>query len=501
MFEDFFGLSENPFNLTPDPKFLFLSDVHKEALSHLQYGIDQRKGFVLITGEVGTGKTTLCRSLLSSLSDKTRTALMLNPSLSDVELLQAINQDFGISSSSTSRKELLDQLYDFLIQVFIQGENAVLIIDECQNLTPEVLEQIRMLSNLETEKEKLLQIVMIGQPELAQMLRSPGLRQINDRIVLRYHLWPLSRRETSDYLRHRLEVAGRVESAVFTLGARRLIHRYSQGLPRRVNAIAERSLLIAYLKGRRKVTRAIAAEAREELKGNYGETAGRRTLLVPVFVITAVVVVMGVVWPSIFAEFSEYIAPPIVATDHEVPNAVDGEAIIPVSPDQYVISDYVGALEILTTVKDGLTGPETLNLHPDPGVLKFITRPSIASVEKGYVVLVYATDDYVRVLGRNRALIEIPMGEFRTLYKWNIILTYAKGPDDAFYTRDDSGYDIERIQHILSAMGYAVEPDGFYDITTAAAVERMQEDFGMKRDGVAGEETLALFDIIEKGMQ
>lgn len=501
MFEDFFGLTENPFNLTPDPKFLFLSDVHQEALSHLQYGINQRKGFVLITGEVGTGKTTLCRSLLASLSGKIRTALILNPSLSDVELLQAINQDFGISSSSTSRKELLDQLYDFLIQVFIQGENAVLIIDECQNLTPGVLEQIRLLSNLETEKEKLLQIVMIGQPELAQMLQSPGLRQINDRIVLRYHLWPLSRREIRDYLRHRLEVAGTAQRAVFTLSAYRLIHRYSQGLPRRVNAIAERSLLIAYLKGRRRITRAIVAEAQEELKGNYGEPAGRRALFVPVCVITAVAAVMAVVWPSIFSELSEYMAPTIVATDHEVPKADDGEEIIPLSPDQYVIPDYVGALEILATVKDGLAGPEALNLHPDPGCLKFITRPSIASVERGYVVLVYAADDFVRVLGRNRALVEIPMGEFRSLYKWNIILTYAKGPEDVFYIRGDSGYDIERMQHILAAMGYPVAPDGFYDIATAAAVERMQEDFGLKRDGVAGEETLVVFDMVEKGMQ
>jgi general secretion pathway protein A len=501
MFEGFFGLSENPFNLTPDPRFLFLSDVHKEALSHLQYGIEQRKGFVLITGEVGTGKTTLCRSLLATLSQKTRTALILNPSLSDVELLQAINQDFGLSSSSASRKELLDQLYDFLIDVFVQGENAVLIIDECQNLTPEVLEQVRLLSNLETEKEKLLQIIMIGQPELVKMLSSPNLRQINDRIVLRYHLWPLTRSETRRYLSHRMEVSGAFKSDIFTLGARWMIYRYSKGLPRRVNAIAERSLLIAYLKGRKKITRAMVAEAQGELRGNYGREPSRKELFVPVSIMAAAVLVMAIVWPSIFSELSEYIAPPIVATDHEVPKADDGEEIIPVSPDQYVIPDYVSALEILATVKDGLAGPETLNLHPEPGCLKYIPRPSIASVEKGYVVLVYATDDFVRVLGRNRAFVEIPMKEFRSLYKWNTIMTYAMGPDDKFYTRGDSGSDVERIQDILTEMGYPTERYGFYDITTASAVERMQEDFGLTRDGVAGQETLVLFDIIEKGME
>ena len=501
MFEGFFGLAENPFNLTPDPRFLFFSDVHREALSHLQYGIEQRKGFVLITGEVGTGKTTLCRSLLATLSPKTRTALILNPSLSDVELLQTINQDFGISCSSSSRKELLDQLYDFLIDVFVQGENAVLIIDECQNLTPEVLEQIRLLSNLETEKEKLLQIIMIGQPELVKMLQSPNLRQINDRIVLRYHLWPLTRSETADYLRHRLEVSGAFRSDIFTHRALWKIYRYSGGLPRRVNAIAERSLLIAYLKGRKKITGSIVAEAQDELKGNYGSEPARKRLLVPASLIAAAVVVMAVVWPSLFSEFSDYIAPPIVATDREVPKADDGEAIIPVSPDQYVIPDYVGALEILSTVADGLAGPETLNLHPEPACLKYITRPSIASVEKGYVVLVYATDDFVRVLGKDRAFVEIPMKEFRSLYKWNIILTYALGSDDEYYTRGDSGPGVERIQGILAHMGYPTNPDGFYDIDTAAAVERMQEDFGLNRDGIAGEETLMLFDIIEKGMK
>jgi general secretion pathway protein A len=170
MFESFFGLSENPFNLTPDPKSLGLSQVQQEAGYHLQYGIEQRKGFVLITGEIGAGKTTICRSLLAMLPRKTRTALVLNPSLSAVELLQTINQDFGIDAGSTSKKELLDKLYEFLIKVFVDGENAVLIIDECQNLSPEVLEQIRMLSNLETEKEKLLQILLIGQPQLAKML-------------------------------------------------------------------------------------------------------------------------------------------------------------------------------------------------------------------------------------------------------------------------------------------------------------------------------------------
>jgi general secretion pathway protein A len=499
MFEGFFGLSEHPFNLTPDPRFLFLSESHQEALSHLRYGIEHRKGFVLITGEVGTGKTTLCRALLASLPAQTRTALILNPSLSAVELLQAVNHDFGISSSSTSRKELLDQLYAFLIQASMNGENAVLIIDECQNLTPEVLEQVRLLSNLETEKDKLLQIVMIGQPELAKMLSSPNLRQINDRIVLRCHLLPLERRDTGRYLCHRMEVAGSNRSRVFTWRAQRMIHRYAQGLPRRINAIAERSLLIAFLKGRAEITGRTVAQARRELQGNSGESVQRRRAIVPATIAAAFAAVVVITWPSVFPDLADYITPPIVATDHEVPLADDGEEIIPVSAEQYVISDYVGALEILATLEDGLAGPGILNLHPEPGSLKYITRPSIASVENGYVVLVHATDDYVRVLGRERAFVEIPMEEFRSLYRWNTILTHGAGQDGIYYARGDSGYEVQRIQRILAEMGYSTQKDGVYDITTAEAVERLQEDFGLRRDGVAGEETLTLFDIIEKG--
>ena len=199
MYKKFFGLREKPFNLTPDPEYFYMSTVHREALSHLLFGIEQRKGFIMITGEVGAGKTTLCRALLSSVPKSTQTALILNPSVSAIELLRAINQEFGLSSTpDKSKKELLDDLNYFLLDVLSRGGNAVIIIDECQNLSPEVLEQVRMLSNLETEKEKLLQIVLIGQPELARTLSMPSLKQINDRITLRYYIGPLSLSETGD---------------------------------------------------------------------------------------------------------------------------------------------------------------------------------------------------------------------------------------------------------------------------------------------------------------
>jgi type II secretory pathway predicted ATPase ExeA len=502
MFESFFGLSENPFNLTPDPKFLYLSKVHQEALSHLLYGIEQRKGFVLITGEVGAGKTTICRSLLAMLPKKTRTALILNPSLSDVELLQTINQDFGIDASKTSKKSLLDGLYEFLIQIFIDGGNAALIIDECQNLSPEVLEQIRMLSNLETEKEKLLQIIMIGQPQLAKVLSSPDLKQINDRILLRYHIWPLGLADTKSYINHRLIVSGSHGDIKFTSRAINKIYVYAQGLPRKINAVAERSLLIAYLKAKRKITAHIVNSAIKELEGNYQDERFSRRLIVPAAIGAFVVILSGILWPTLFSDISEYIDSSVVATDQSIQREQDQTEEIPTSPQYWVIPDYNSALDTLALLPNGLSGPDTLNLHPKPLCLKYINKPSITSVEEGYLILVHATDDFVRVVGRDKAIVEIPMDEFRSIYKWNIMINYARDLDDEIYTLEDEGDGVERIQLILSEHGYISEqPSGIYDVETADAVERLQEEFGLRRDGVVGPETMTLIALLEKGVR
>jgi len=192
MYEEFYGLKEKPFNLTPDPRFFFLSENHREAFEHLLYGIREKEGFILLTGEVGTGKTTLCRALLNKFgSNATDSALIFNPMLSEQELLQCILSDFGVQSSATTKKELLDELNQFLLRQQTLNRNSVLIIDEAQNLALPVLEEIRILSNLETEKEKLLQIILIGQIELKEKLSLPRLRQLNQRISIRYHLRPL----------------------------------------------------------------------------------------------------------------------------------------------------------------------------------------------------------------------------------------------------------------------------------------------------------------------
>src|SRR5579863_4453653 len=235
MYLAFFGLAEKPFSITPDPRYLYLSARHADALAHLVYGISEAGGFVQLTGEVGTGKTTIIRSLLSRTPQNAEIALILNPRLSPGEFLLSLCEELGMGADG-SAKELVDLLNRYLLRSHAQGRRVVLIVDEAQNLAPEVLEQIRLLTNLETETQKLLQIILIGQPELRRLLAREDLRQLAQRITGRYHLDPLSREETAAYIRHRLRVAGATRD-VFTRGALYEIYRVSGGIPRLINIV------------------------------------------------------------------------------------------------------------------------------------------------------------------------------------------------------------------------------------------------------------------------
>lgn len=247
MYENFYGLKENPFSITSDPSFFFFSKHHTEAFSHLKYGIQERKGIVLVTGEIGTGKTTLCRTLLSNLDNKTKTAFILYPSFSELQLLQIVIKDFGISSKSRNKAGLIEALNNFLITETRQGHNIALIIDESQNLKVSQLEQIRLLSNLETDKEKLLQIILVGQPELYKKLSLPSLRQINQRIAVRYHIQPIKNQELKDYISHRLRISGEKGKIIFSDDALKEIFNYSKGTPRLINIICDRALLAGFV--------------------------------------------------------------------------------------------------------------------------------------------------------------------------------------------------------------------------------------------------------------
>lgn len=266
MYTKYFGLNEKPFTLTPNPRFIFLSKNHKEAFAHLLYGINNHYGFIELIGEVGTGKTTVLRTLLGQLQEENyRTALIVNPCLTGAELLRSICHEFGLDSTSDYSNELLTELNKFLLQETAEGRTVVLVIDESQNLHPEVLEQIRLLSNLETEDDKLIQIILAGQPELGALLAQPELRQLNQRIAVRYRLKSMNMIETRAYIRHRMEVAGETGGVSFSLFAIRWIYLYTRGVPRMINILCDRSLLIAYGEERRRITAGVVTSAIREI--------------------------------------------------------------------------------------------------------------------------------------------------------------------------------------------------------------------------------------------
>ncbi len=265
MYTDFFGFREKPFRLVPNPAYLFLSRGHEETLAHLAYAVSQDEGFVEITGEVGTGKTTLCRVFLDNLDDKTEAAYIFNPKLDALQLLKTINGEFDIDSGPDNPKDLIDALNRFLMARAGEGKHVILLIDEAQNLSRAVLEQIRLLSNLETSTRKLLQIILVGQPELHETLHSHDLRQLGQRISVSCNLEPLSAEETAAYIHHRIRIAARKPDVVFSPEAAHVVHRYSGGVPRLINMACDRALLTAFVGGRREITEAVAKSSIKEL--------------------------------------------------------------------------------------------------------------------------------------------------------------------------------------------------------------------------------------------
>jgi general secretion pathway protein A len=282
MYASFFGLKQKPFSIAPDPRYLFMSERHREALAHLLYGVQGGGGFVLLTGEIGAGKTTVCRCFLEQIPARCNVAYIFNPKLSALELLITVCHEFGITfapltaaGTAPTVKDHVDGLNEYLLRTHSVGQNNVLIIDEAQNLSPDVLEQLRLLTNLETSERKLLQIVLIGQPELRGMLARPELEQLAQRVIARYHLEALSEKETSQYVAHRLAVAGLKGSLPFDSAALHRIHQLARGVPRRVNLLCDRALLGAYATGTARVDRAIVDKAAGEV---FGPQAAARTL-------------------------------------------------------------------------------------------------------------------------------------------------------------------------------------------------------------------------------
>jgi general secretion pathway protein A len=303
MYRKFYGLREKPFEITPDPKFLYLSENHKEALAHLTYAVRERKGFTVVTGEVGTGKTTLVQTLLSRMDGNTRTAYLFNPMMGSTDFLHYICQDLGLNSLKRSKGQYLSQLHKFLMSCYSRNENVVLIVDEAHKLDPKLLEEIRLLTNLETAKSKLLQVILIGQPELNGILEDPQFRQLKQRVSLRYHVHPLNKEDTQKYIKRRLRIAGAFDHNLFTLKAFDKIYSYTKGLPRLINIVCDNALLTGYATDQKVIGDKIIRDVISNLEGVDFQRKKKRWKPFLAILIAALMVCLTILlWKAFFSE-------------------------------------------------------------------------------------------------------------------------------------------------------------------------------------------------------
>jgi general secretion pathway protein A len=526
MYLDFHRFREKPFNLTPDPRFLFLSKNHREAFAHLLYGINNRVGFISLTGEVGSGKTTVLRALLSQLdADQYRTALIFNPRLSAPELLQNINRELGVPNTSDS-SSLLEALNLFLLQQNAGGRTVVLVIDEAQNLEAPVLEQIRLISNLETDREKLIQIVLSGQPEFLQILERKEMRQLSQRITVRYHLQPMDFQDTVSYIHHRIVAAGGKGGDIFSGRALKRIYKYSRGLPRLINAACDRALLAGYTKDATKISSRIAEVAIRDIKRNAASYARkRRLILIPALVMLAVFfAALYAYWHDLIDRFNT--SPHIEAKEGQIKEElpITGEELsrtmaaelgeIPESESARRAFNTLASLWKVPSVSesgdlkqfDGLEQAarnRSLRLHRFSGNLGALLRIDYpAALEltlpgipgKRFVSLVGAKDGRLLVdpsiAGRNSlSSSEIEKhwsGQGFLLWKDPLNLLPKKSPGS-------KGSHIKRLQGLLQEAGNFSKPlTGVYDGDTLSAIKDFQLSRGIEQDGIAGDQTLML---------
>jgi Type II secretory pathway, component ExeA (predicted ATPase) len=294
MYTQFYGFKERPFEITPDPDFLFLSESHREALAHMIYAARERKGFTVLTGEVGTGKTTLVQAFLSQLNGKVKTAYIFNPKLTSLDFLRYICEDFGLKEEKHSKGQYVAQLHNFLLEHYSRDEQVILIIDEAQSLPPALLEEVRLLTNLETPKSKLLQVILVGQPELNAVLNSHPFRQLKQRVSLRYHLQPLDEEDTKKYVEKRLASAGAIDTHIFTAKAMGKIYSNSRGIPRLINIISDNALLAGYSENKKIIGPKMIKEASQKMEGLPGPRKKKknRVLIWIIFLVFIVALIM-----------------------------------------------------------------------------------------------------------------------------------------------------------------------------------------------------------------
>jgi len=537
MYLSFFGLNEKPFAITPDPRYLYLSERHAEALAHLLYGINESGGFIQLTGEVGTGKTTVVRTLLSRVPHHADVAVILNPRVTPVEFLLTICEELGLGIADADRdsvKQMVDALNRRLLAAHAEGRRIIVIVDEAQNLSAEVLEQVRLLTNLETPTQKLLQIILIGQPELRELLDRTDLRQLAQRITGRYHLEPLSREETRGYVRHRLRVAGAAEE-IFTPSALDEVHRLASGIPRVINVTCDRALLGAYTQETRKVTSALVRRA-------AGEVYGRR--IVPSWLgwLAAALGVVGIAgaafggWLLWQRQMSPLHAlrgnkPPPVASQRTpesmlpAPAAVKPIAAIPAAPTAASINDLLVANSAATSdaaafrrllalwgtamaddknpcgqaAKAGLS---CLEQRGSWAQVRALNRPAILTLtddhgQRHRVVLSALDDQFATLdLGEHNqrvALDEVSrdwFGEFTVVWK-------PKTARPRPLSVGMQGEEVRWLRRSLNALqGAASDPEhgDVYDEELAIAVQNFQREHRLNVDGIAGVQTQVVLD-------
>jgi general secretion pathway protein A len=513
MYQNYFGLKDNPFSLAPDPHYLYMSEAHREALAHLLYGIQNAGGFVMLTGEVGTGKTTVCRCLLEQIPENTKTALVLNPKLTACELLATICDELGIEypEGNTSIKVFIDGINRFLLKNHGEGNNTVLIIDEAQNLSADVLEQVRLLTNLETNRKKLLQVIMLGQPELREILERPELRQLAQRITARYHLQPLSKEEIRGYVCHRLAVAG-IERPIFPPSTMDKLYRLTGGVPRLINALCDRALLGAYVQEQIVVSPSLLERAAVELFGERKpnnnprprRTAARLLLL-------AIFLAAGALGAGYFSgNLSEKVQPSVPT--EEVPQATKPAdpprwSDLTLSPTSQLSAE--GALLGLWGLPQLLEGDKTLcsqaarnglrclsdkgslgNLFrlDRPAVLKLIDskggqlHATLIALDEQKATLTF--DGESRVLLATTELLQHWLGDFTLLWQpppgyRGAVRPGDKGPVVAWVERS-----------IAPLFGRQPEPNPVFEGRLVEEVQRFQEREGLIKDGIAGPNTL-----------
>ncbi|AJE03779.1 AAA family ATPase [Geobacter pickeringii] len=521
MYREHFGFGEPPFALTPNPAFLFLSSHHQEAFAHLLYGIENRVGFIELSGEVGTGKTTVIRTFLNQLDPEThRTALIFNPTLSPIGLLQAINHEFGLPCSGTGKGELIGELDRYLLDENRAGRTVVLVIDEAQNLEPEVLEQIRLISNLETERAKLVQIVLVGQPELRRLLAREELRQLDQRITVRYHLEPMGFDETRQYIRHRIRIAaGGREPVSFSAAATKRIFRFSGGLPRLINAACDRSLLLAYTREAREVSASMATAAIADVRseGRRPPTAPWRAVIAAML-LTVAAGAAGMVALSGRGTG----APSASASREERPRAAAGEtapltrnaamAALAATSEQDNRRMAVDAIlrKWQTSPLGAVTGPDLRAVARQRGLtITEIAAPldALARLNAPALLQIPLPAGGTRLLaltslGNGRLTVApavagrstVTTAELASFWSGRALLVWKNFHGIPSRMKSGSGgKGVKPLQELLRGAGfYGGTATGTYDEKTREAIRAFQQAEGLEADGRAGEKTLLL---------